>query len=157
MGKEKEKEREKEREKEAEGEKEKEKEKEKVREKEKRKGERKGTPTPEPKAEPEAKIQKFKIKRTSGDGWSTTAATTHSGTTINTGTVLTNSVTTTAKQNERVNRLFAEFAQDGSDSDDEGKKTPNNKSAASHNANSAIVAEESSGTPRAENTEIKKK
>lgn len=75
------------------------------------------------------KIQKFIFKRTADDAWSTTSnVETNGASTQNTaalaasaGTaaVLNNAVTTTGKQNMRVDALLAEFAEEGSTSDDE--------------------------------------
>ena len=70
------------------------------------------------------KLQKFTIKRTADDAWSSVNASPNSNnnnnnnnTTAVVGTILSNTATTMTIQNERVNALFAEFAEEDSSSD----------------------------------------
>ena len=98
--------------------------------KEKEKREKRSSP--ESGQDEQPKLQKFTIKRLAADAWSSTTSppvtTNHNNNVIKeplptnavSETVLNNTVTTTSKQNERVDAIFKEFAKDQSSDEEDG-------------------------------------
>ena len=98
--------------------------------KEKEKREKRSSP--ESGQDDQPKLQKFTIKRLAADAWSSTTSppvtTNHNNNVIKeplptnavSETVVNNKVTTTSKQNERVDAIFKEFAKDQSSDEEDG-------------------------------------